>query len=126
MYRWNDGSNLPSSTHEEATTPPALARDEHYLLADEADLESPDTSSYTRPYSRVHLASKWDIWAVPTLVVYHLQNDKREHVGKVLNWKVRPEMLEGDAKREKTWQAWEKGESADLSVRGESYLFLLA
>jgi len=112
---WNDGSNLPISNHEDADEPIGpLAGSEDFLLAGEEDLESDlaeeDTTGkvYTRPFARVHLASKLGVLGVPTLVVYSLTQKK------VLNYNVRPDLLLPE-RAETTWEAWHRGESADLS-----------
>jgi hypothetical protein len=116
---FNDGSNLPTPSHDDGLVPP-LARSEHYLLADDPDLEpSSDASSppvYARPYSRAHLASKWGILQVPTLVIYDLRS------GKVLNWNVRPPLVKQN-RVHKTWDQWLAGESGDLSLQGGSMGF---
>lgn len=63
---------------DELVDPPKLYNDEDFLLAGEIDIDASlsltDTAgtSYLRPYSRVHLASKLDLIAAPTLAIYHL------------------------------------------------------
>ena len=107
---------LPNASHEDVDEVPHLARDEDFLLADEQDFEPSapnDHIGYTRPYSRVHLAAKWLVLSVPTLIVY----DLRTH--KVINWNVRPELMKPD-RADQTWRSWLKGESANLSISGSS------
>ncbi|GAA5948820.1 hypothetical protein JCM3765_003913 [Sporobolomyces pararoseus] len=120
---WNDGSNSgsPESTEEEeedttrtgGSSPPL----EPFLLAGDPDLEEetsldPHTpnSLYLRPYSRVHLADKWQILGVPNLVVYHLESRK------ILSYHARFELLKGDQKMEQTWSKWSKGEKVTFGV----------
>jgi hypothetical protein len=115
---FHDGSNLPSSSHDDGPIPP-LARDEHYLLADDPDMEpegerdpeSTEPPVYARPFSRAHLAGKWGIVKVPTLLVYDLRT------GQILNRNVQPALVTPD-RVEKTWEAWQMGDSANLSLKG--------
>lgn len=74
----------PTPINEEFANAPKLHNDEDFLLAGEVDIDASlsltDTAgtSYLRPYSRVHLASKLDIISAPTLSIYHLPS-KREY-----------------------------------------------
>ncbi|CEH13507.1 Thioredoxin-like fold [Ceraceosorus bombacis] len=113
---WNDGSSLPSEradTTASATAPssPVFHNNEDYLLAGEVDIDESlsrtdtDGTAYLRPFSRVHLASKLNIIAAPTLCVYHI--DK----GKMLDWNVRMARIKPGSDAE-TWERWVKGEPA--------------
>ncbi|KDN53485.1 hypothetical protein K437DRAFT_253190 [Tilletiaria anomala UBC 951] len=122
---WTDGSSpdpssseTPSSATTTATQKDlaamphpsaALYNAENFLLAGEADIDESlshsDTSgeAYLRPFSRVHLASKLNIIAAPTLCVYHLPS------GKMLDWNVRMAKL-NPSREADTWERWQKGE----------------
>lgn len=126
---WNDGSSLPGQERDEGRsgtgpapdddTPPALYNNEDFLLAGEADIDEflsrSDTSgtAYLRPFSRVHLASKLNILAAPTLAVYYPKESR------FLDWNVRIARLK-DGEREETWRRWSNGEGAgSFGLRGE-------
>lgn len=117
---WNDGSSLPSPNSTNSTSPsaatdddplPPLFNNENFLLAQEFDIDESlsktDTSgeAYLRPFSRVHLASKLNIIAAPTVCIYHIEKQK------MLDWNVRMARLHRD-QRDETWSRWKKGESA--------------
>ncbi|PWN36098.1 uncharacterized protein FA14DRAFT_107460, partial [Meira miltonrushii] len=117
---WNDGSSLPSPSTANSTSPsagtddeplPPLFNNENFLLAQEFDIDESlsktDTSgeAYLRPFSRVHLASKLNIIAAPTVCIYHIEKQK------MLDWNVRMARLHRD-QRDETWSRWKKGESA--------------
>lgn len=117
---WNDGSSLPSPSTANSTSPsagtddeplPPLFNNENFLLAQEFDIDESlsktDTSgeAYLRPFSRVHLASKLNIIAAPTVCIYHIERQK------MLDWNVRMARLHRD-QRDETWSRWKKGESA--------------
>lgn len=126
IFRWNDGSNSGSPTtttesttsEEDTDSAPPL---EPFLLAGDPDLEEetsldPQTpiSLYLRPYSRVHLADKWQILGVPNLVVYHLESQK------ILSYHARFELLK-ESKLEQTFQTWSKGEKITFGVKDFLY-----
>jgi hypothetical protein len=113
---WNDGSSLPSPSTTNATTPSAdegatLYNNEDFLLAQEMDIDESlarsDTAgeAYLRPFSRVHLASKLNIIAAPTLCVYSLERQK------MLDRNVRMARLHR-YQRDETWARWSRGESS--------------
>jgi hypothetical protein len=127
---WNDGSSLPGQERDDGRSgtgvssadddaPPALYNNEDFLLAGEADIDEflsrSDTTgtAYLRPFSRVHLASKLNILAAPTLAVYYPKESR------FLDWNVRIARLK-DGEREETWRRWSNGEGAgSFGVRGE-------
>lgn len=92
---------------------------EPFLLAGDPDLEDevhhsdPKGELYLRPFSRVYLAEKWDVLAVPNLVVYHLPSRK------ILTQHARFDLLK-DNKIESTWAKWSEGEKIDFGVAGQS------
>lgn len=104
---WNDGSS--DETEEEEADHAALYNGEDFLLGGETDIDESlsrtDTSgeAYLRPFSRVHLASKLNIIAAPTLTVYHIPSQK------IIEWNVRMSRLEPGAD---TWEKWRNGEKA--------------
>lgn len=117
---WNDGSSLPSPSTTNATSPsadeadddlPPLYNNEDFLLAQETDIDESlaktDTAgeAYLRPFSRVHLASKLNIIAAPTVCIYNLERQK------MLDWNVRMARLHR-SQRDETWSRWKRGESA--------------
>lgn len=121
---WNDGSSLPSPNVTNATSPsaplnnngshddaPPLYNHEDFLLAQEVDIDESlaktDTSgeAYLRPFSRVHLASKLNILAAPTVCIYHLDKQK------MLDRNVRMARLHSH-RRDETWGRWKRGETA--------------
>jgi len=119
---WNDGSSLPGQERDDGRSgtgvsaadddaPPALYNNEDFLLAGEADIDEflsrSDTTgtAYLRPFSRVHLASKLNILAAPTLAVYYPKESR------FLDWNVRIARLK-DGEREETWRRWSNGEGA--------------
>ncbi|KAM0756377.1 hypothetical protein T439DRAFT_376580 [Meredithblackwellia eburnea MCA 4105] len=81
---WDDGSNLepPSPNPTSPFPPPSSTPREPFLLATDHDLESdlhttdPSGSLYLRPFSRVHLAEKFQVLGVPGVVVYGLGKRK--------------------------------------------------
>lgn len=117
------GSSTPSSgdevhtptgqsrTMEELPAAPKLYNEEDFLLATEVDIDATlcltDTSgtSYLRPYSRVHLASKLDILAAPTLALYHVESRK------LIERNVRMRRMQ-EHDRDETWERWRRGEGA--------------
>ena len=117
---WNDGSSLPAPLSNAGsnggrldgdTSPPPLHNNEDFLIAQEADIDESlsktDTSgqAYLRPFSRVHLASKLNIIAAPTVCIYHLEKQK------MLDWNVRMGRL-SRGRRDETWARWRRGELA--------------
>ena len=88
-----------------------------FLLNDEIDLDDAlardDPTAYVRPFSRVHLACKLGVLATPTLVIYHVPSRR------ILNSSVKPDLLQ-DHRAAQTWDDWQKGVSADLSLGGSS------
>ncbi len=111
------GSGRDSGAEDAA---PALYNGEDFLLGGEPDIDESlshsDTSgeAYLRPFSRVHLASKLNIIAAPTLCVYHLGT------GTMLDWNVRMTKLRPDRERA-TWERWASGEkTAGATIAGES------
>lgn len=99
----DDADDLPAQ--------PKLHNEEDFLLANEIDIDASlsltDTAgtSYLRPYSRVHLASKLDILAAPTLAIYHIPSRK------LIERNVRVRRMQ-ENEREETWARWDKGEGA--------------
>ena len=136
---WNDGSSPPAGTegnnHTEGnskegsgddTAPGAgratLYNGEDFLLGGEPDIDESlshsDTSgeAYLRPFSRVHLASKLNIIAAPTLALYHLPT------GKMLDRNVRMTKLK-PGQEEAAWERWQNGEkTASAGFLGEHSL----
>lgn len=117
--RWNDGSNLgTSSPSASSPLPDPPTPSEPFLLAGDTDLEEdmhqtdPSGGLYLRPYSRVFLAEKFQVLGVPNVAVYHLE--KRE----MLSTQARLDLMKGD-KAEGTWEKWEKGERISFSASGE-------
>jgi hypothetical protein len=114
--RWNDGSNLGTST---STPLSPISPSEPFLLAGDTDLEEevhvsdPSGSLYLRPYSRVFLAEKFQVLGVPNVMVYHL--GKRE----MLSTHARVDLMRPE-KAEGTWKKWEAGEKVEFSVHGAS------
>lgn len=116
---WNDGSSSPappgaangSNVDDSSKDPPALYNNEDFLMAQEADIDESlaktDTSgqAYLRPFSRVHLASKLNIIAAPTVCIYHIEKQK------MLDWNVRMGRLSRH-RRDETWSRWKRGEVA--------------
>lgn len=121
---WNDGSSLPSPSvtnatspsvpaegHDGSAQPPPLYNSEDFLLAQELDIDESlaktDTSgeAYLRPFSRVHLASKLNIIAAPTVCIYHMERQR------MLDWNVRMARLHR-SRRDETWARWRRGETA--------------
>jgi hypothetical protein len=117
---WNDGSSLPAPSNNERSggkrdessqEPPSLYNNEDFLMAQEGDIDESlsktDTSgqAYLRPFSRVHLASKLNIIAAPTVCIYHLEKQK------MLDWNVRMGRLSRH-RRDETWARWKRGEMA--------------
>lgn len=107
----DDDADLPAQAK--------LYNDEDFLLANEVDIDASlcltDTAgtSYLRPYSRVHLASKLDILAAPTLAIYHIPSKR------LIERNVRMRRMQ-DRERAETWERWEKGEGAGgLGLKGE-------
>lgn len=106
---WNDGSSDEPGEEEddERAEKSALYNGEDFLFGDETDIDESlsrtDTSgeAYLRPFSRVHLASKLNIIAAPTLTIYHLPSQK------MLEWNVRMSRLEPG---KDTWEHWRNGE----------------
>ncbi|CAO1620271.1 unnamed protein product [Sympodiomycopsis kandeliae] len=106
-------SSSDTRSDDEADLPaqPKLHNEEDFLLAHEVDIDASlsltDTSgtSYLRPYSRVHLASKLDILAAPTLAVYHLPSRR------LIERNVRVRRMQ-ESERDETWARWSKGEGA--------------
>lgn len=96
---------------DELPDPPKLHNEEDFLLANEIDIDASlmltDTAgtSYLRPYSRVHLASKLDILAAPTLAIYHVPSRR------LIERNVRVRRMQ-ENEREETWARWERGEGA--------------
>lgn len=114
--RWNDGSTLGDPSSSSSSTDQPSEPLEPFLLAGDPDLEedtslSTPPSLYLRPYSRVHLADKWQILGVPNLVVYHLESRK------VLSYHARFELLR-EGKLLSTWEKWSKGEKITFGVNG--------
>lgn len=121
---WNDGSSLPTERADTTATAnapnaPTFHNNEDYLLAGEVDIDESlsrtdtDGTAYLRPFSRVHLASKLNIIAAPTLCVYHIEK------GKMLDWNVRMARIKPGQDAE-TWERWVKGEPAkSFGLQGE-------
>ncbi|BGP17613.1 hypothetical protein JCM10213_001264 [Rhodosporidiobolus nylandii] len=111
---WNDGSNTTSSPEGESDTP-ALPPLEPFLLAGDPDLEEdlhasdPKGELYLRPYSRVHLAEKWNVLGVPNLAVYHPASQK------ILSYHARFDLLK-PGKADPTWEKWSKGEKIQFGA----------
>ncbi|UZJ54611.1 hypothetical protein CBS101457_003931 [Exobasidium rhododendri] len=134
---WNDGSSSPAppsnaniSTLSDSDEPPALYNNEDFLMAQEADIDESlaktDTSgqAYLRPFSRVHLASKLNIIAAPTLCIYHIEKQK------MLDWNVRMARL-SQYRKDETWARWRRGEMAKSvgfseAIGNAPYTFALA
>jgi hypothetical protein len=100
----------PESGSEPEDPPPL----EPFLLAGDSDLEeetslSSPPSLYLRPYSRVHLADKWQILGVPNLVVYHLESQK------ILSYHARFDLLK-ENRIDSTWEKWSQGEKVTFGV----------
>lgn len=124
---WNDGSALPAPTHNETSgkiddslaEQPPLYNNEDFLMAQEFDIDESlsktDTSgqAYLRPFSRVHLASKLNIIAAPTVCIYNLESQK------MLDWNVRMNKLSPN-KRDETWSRWKRGEVAKSASLSEA------
>jgi hypothetical protein len=120
---WNDGSSLPSPTRNETNgnidDQPPLYNNEDFLMAQEFDIDESlsktDTSgqAYLRPFSRVHLASKLNILAAPTLCIYHLESQK------MLDWNVRVSKL-SQYTRDETWSKWKRGEATRSTTLTEA------
>lgn len=117
---WNDGSSLPAPKSNGANSgtlddtdddAQQMYNNEDFLMAQEVDIDESlsktDTSgqAYLRPFSRVHLASKLNIIAAPTVCIYHLEKQK------MLDWNVRMGRL-ARTRRDETWGRWKKGEFA--------------
>lgn len=100
----------PSSSSSEPLEPFLLAGDPD--LEDEVHHSDPKGELYLRPFSRVYLAEKWDVLAVPNLVVYHLPSRK------ILTQHARFDLLK-DNKIESTWAKWSEGEKIDFGVAGQ-------
>jgi hypothetical protein len=133
---WNDGSSSPApqghanhSTIDETDEPPSLYNNEDFLMAQEADIDESlsktDTSgqAYLRPFSRVHLASKLNIIAAPTVCIYSIEKQK------MLDWNVRMGRL-SRSRRDETWARWKRGEMAKSvgfseAVSNSPYTFAL-
>ncbi|TKA55910.1 hypothetical protein B0A53_01607 [Rhodotorula sp. CCFEE 5036] len=125
---WNDGSNMetpgaPLDGSSSASDPSSSSSSEPlepFLLAGDPDLEDevhhsdPKGELYLRPFSRVYLAEKWDVLAVPNLVVYHLPSRK------ILTQHARFDLLK-DNKIESTWAKWSEGEKIDFGVADLAY-----
>lgn len=124
---WNDGSSLPApngnsnsitDTMDDADQP-LLYNNEDFLMAQEVDIDESlsktDTSgqAYLRPFSRVHLASKLNIIAAPTVCIYNLEKQK------MLDWNVRMARL-SPHRRDETWGRWKRGEIAKTASLSEA------
>ncbi|CAO1631215.1 unnamed protein product [Parajaminaea phylloscopi] len=107
----DEGSSAPDSPILDLPAAPKLYNDEDFLLAGEADIDSTlsltDTAgnSYLRPYSRVHLASKLDILAAPTLAIYHVPSKR------LIERNARMKRMQ-EGERHETWERWSRGEGA--------------
>lgn len=124
---WNDGSALPAPTYNETSgkiddnipEPPPLYNNEDFLMAQEFDIDESlsrtDTSgqAYLRPFSRVHLASKLNIIAAPTVCIYNVESQK------MLDWNVKMSKL-SPSKRDETWSRWKRGEVAKSASLSEA------
>lgn len=128
---WNDGSKYvppcPAIRADPVDSPSEIdASDlslpppaEPFLLASDVDLEEELSLSdatgttYLRPFSRVYMAEKYQIYGVPQLMVYHL-GERR-----VLTKHARFSTIKGDY-GEDTLARWEKGESTDFGFSGQS------
>jgi hypothetical protein len=126
---WNDGSSLPAPSSQEkgngasvddsTEEPPSLYNNEDFLMAQENDIDESlsktDTSgnAYLRPFSRVHLASKFNIMAAPTLCIYHIERQK------MLDWNVRMARI-SQHKKDVTWARWKRGEIAQSASFSEA------
>lgn len=117
QYSSDDGSATFDSPLIDLSSPPKLYNEEDFLLAGEVDIDSTlsltDTAgtSYLRPYSRVHLASKLDILAAPTLAIYHVPSKK------LIERNARMRRMQ-DGERHETWERWSRGEgSGGLSFK---------
>ncbi|KAI5477141.1 thioredoxin fold domain protein [Pseudohyphozyma bogoriensis] len=110
---WDDGSN-PESPLAPTAEPFLLAHDPDLETSNEVPTTDPDCALYLRPYSRVHLAEKFQVLGIPNLVVYHL--GKRE----VLSYHFRIDKL-GNAKTgtggEGVFEKWRKGERLDFEFK---------
>ncbi|GAA5860950.1 hypothetical protein JCM3774_003198 [Rhodotorula dairenensis] len=123
---WNDGSNMetpgaPVQDQQDAEPAPTDSDPlEPFLLAGDPDLEDevhhsdPKGELYLRPYSRVYLAEKWDVLAVPNLVVYHLPTRS------ILTQHARFDLLK-ENKIESTWQKWSQGEKIEFGLADLAY-----
>ncbi|CAO1620816.1 unnamed protein product [Jaminaea pallidilutea] len=106
----SSGVNTPL-TPSEPLPPVKLHNEEDFLLAGEIDIDSSlsltDTAgtSYLRPYSRVHLASKLDILAAPTLAIYHVPTRR------LIERNARMRRMQ-EHEGPETWARWSKGEGA--------------
>lgn len=115
---WNDGSNFPSESDTAPSTPT-----EPFLLATDRDLEENlDThnhDTYLRPYSRVFLAERWQIFGVPQLLIYNVA--KRSIVTRNARFpKLDLDHNDGlDA--EKLVDDWEQGQSGDYGFTDVFY-----
>lgn len=107
----SSGDEKASSDSDDLPAQPKMHNEEDFLLANEIDIDASlsltDTAgtSYLRPYSRVHLASKLDILAAPTLAIYHIPSRK------LIERNVRVRRMQ-EHEREETWTRWERGEGA--------------
>lgn len=104
---WHDGSSIDPDKEEEEED----ALPEQFLLADDAD---PDDSvvqsdatgtSYVRPFSRVHMAYKFDVLMTPTLVVYHVPTRR------ILDKNVRLQRLRSERLHQSV-SVWLRGETS--------------
>lgn len=108
-----------NAADDELPNQPRLYNDEDFLLANEIDIDATlsitDTAgtSYLRPYSRVHLASKLDILAAPTLAIYHLPSRR------LIEKNARIKRMQ-EKERHETWEHWSRGEGAGgIGFKGE-------
>ena len=92
---------------------------EPFLLATEPDLEAtfhltdPTGSLYLRPYSRVFLAEKFQVFGVPQLVIYNIE--KQEVLTKHARFS-KLQMTDDGQEAEKTISDWEQGVSSSFTL----------
>jgi hypothetical protein len=109
---FNDGSSATNDRFDLSISPPV----EPYLLATEPDLEADVTNSYCRPFSRVYLTEKFQVYGVPQLVVYNIEQQK------ILTKYARISQMKGE-NGEAMMKCWEDGKSSDFGFIGQVLLF---